>query len=107
METVSQEVYELVKAQVLAEIEAKKQEKRRIDLAADAVFAQAKRKYADKLAEKYGRGKWTWEVSNKFDLAKKTALECLGFKNARAAYLAGYGEDANKLAEEILEVMTR
>lgn len=108
MEKVSQEVYEQVKAQVLAELETKKLEKRRIDLAAQAVFAQAKRKYLDKLADKCGRGSGgnpTWIAWDKFIAATKLALELIGQKNARSAYLNGYAEEANKKAEQILEAI--
>lgn len=105
---VSQEMYEKVKAQVLEELEEKKRERRRIDLAAQAVFAKAQRKYLDKLADKFGRGEWggiTYEIHSKFKAATKLALELIGQKNARSAYLNGYAEDANKKAEQILEAM--
>ena len=111
MENVSNELYEQIKAQVLQEIENNKQEKRRINLAAEAVFAPALRKYKQRLANKFGKniygkyGNWTYEAAAKFDLAKDTALKSLGFKTARAAYLEGYGEEANAMAEKILEVL--
>ena len=105
MEGISTEVYEAIKEQVLAELEAKKLEKRRINLAADAVFAQAKRKYMQRLAEKFGESKQTYEVHNKFNFATKIALESYGCRNARQAYLGGYAEDVNKKAEQILELL--
>lgn len=113
MENVSNELYEQVKAQVLQEIENKKQEKRRINLAAEAVFAPALRKYKQRLANKFGKniygkyGNWTYEAAAKFDLAIKTALEFYGYRSARAAYLDGYGEDCNAIAEKILEVLVQ
>lgn len=108
MEQVSSKVYEQVRIQVLRELEVQKQKNRRINLAADAVFAQARRKYLDKVADKYGRGGHgnpTWESVDKFLSATKLALELIGQKNARTAYLNGYAEEANKKAEQILEAM--
>lgn len=113
MEKVSQEVYEQVKAEVLAEMEAKKLEKRRIDLAAQAVFAEARRKYFQKICDKWGKniygqyGVATMEACNKFESATKLALDLIGQKNARSAYLNGYAEDANKIAEQILEAILK
>ena len=110
---ISPEVYEAVKAKVLAELEAKKLEKRRIDLAAEAVFAQAKRKYLQRLADKYGRncygqlGARTHQVWEMYRNATKTALEMVGCKSAREAYLDGYAEDSNRRAEQILEAMLK
>lgn len=105
MEEISREIYDAVKAEVLADLEAKKLEKKRINLAADAVFAQARRKYMQRLAEKFADGKLTYEIHNKFNFATKIALESYGCKNARQAYLEGYAEDANKKAEQILELL--
>lgn len=110
---ISPEFYEAVKARVIAELEAKKFEKRRIDLAAQAVFAPAKRKYLQRLADKYGRncygklGAITSQVWDMFKNATKIALEMVGCKTSREAYLEGYGEDANRNAEQILEAMLK
>lgn len=108
MEMVSKEIYEQIKTQVLAEIEERKLNSRRIDLAAQAVFAQARKKYLDKIADKFGRGQWgniTGEIHNKFIAATKLALELIGERNARSAYLSGMADEANKKAEQIIEAM--
>jgi len=105
---ISKEVYEAVKAQVLRELEEKKREKRRIDLAVEEVFAPAHRKYYDKILDKFGRGPGGYGRKESIDVyfeATKTALAMLGFKSAREAYINGYAEEANQNAEKILEAM--
>lgn len=107
---ISKEVYEQVKAHVLEELHEKKLEKRRIDLAAEAVFAQAHRKYYDRVLDKFGRGPSGYgrvESVRIYLEATKTALAMLGFKTAREAYLEGYAEEANRNAERILEAILR
>ncbi len=110
---ISKEIYEEVKRQVLNELEEQKLKKRRIDLAAEAVFAEARRKYMQRLADKYGRdiygryGTITWQVTDKFNQATKMALVFVGERSARSAYINGKAEEANKKAEELLEMFLK
>ena len=107
---IPREVYEVAKQQILKEIEEKKIENRRINLAAEAVFAKARKNCLEQIALKKGARRNedgsvqingdAWDI---FLGATKLALTIVGERSSRSAYMNGNGEIANHLAEKICE----
>jgi hypothetical protein len=101
---IPKEVLQEVKDELLKEIEAKKQERKRIDLAAESIFGEVRSVYMQDIANKYGincwgqRGAITMDVNDIFNNICKTALAMVGEKTARSAYINGKGKLATGFA---------
>ena len=108
MEAVSNELYEQIKAQILNEIQSRKE----TSAEARAVFAGA-REYIPELEDKYGsrydeRLKIvSHNVYLLFEAVKKAALSAYGCLNPREACKAGRSGECGRLAEKILEVLLK
>lgn len=111
METVSQEVYERVRAQVIAELKeeqrARQRECERTRTAARHMFDELKAKYMPKLITNvmkfYPNRIDHYRIAyEKFEHITRTAISLLGERDAKSAYRNGKAEEAVKIAEKML-----
>lgn len=116
MEAVSQELYEQVRAQVLADLKTERreqsQENIRTNKAARAMFDELKAKYMPKLIANTmkmfpHRTDHYWISQDKFEHVTQMALSVVGERNTKTAYRNGKAEEAVKAAEEIFADMFR
>ena len=125
METqITPELYEQVKAMVLAEQRAtskaraaERAEQRRAfeeeNAKAQAMFEPVRRKYTPLLVQRYKNtfmsgGRSLYEIIDaKLAEAKTIALRILGYWNAIDAYRNNKAEEANQVASEILDAMLK
>lgn len=121
---ITPEIYEQVKAMVLAEQRAtakakaaERAERRRVieeeQAKAKAMFEPTRCKYTPLLAQRYKNTfingcRSLYDVINvKFAEATNVALRTLGYWNVLDAYRDNKAEEANKLASEILDAMLK
>lgn len=109
MEAISKEVYEYVRAQVLAEQKARRKESERQRQQAYAMFDELKEKFFPRLickyTQKFGNRVYDAEACarRQIENAEQGALYTLGERNCITAYKHGKAEEANEIASQILE----
>lgn len=109
MEAISKEVYEAVKAQVLAEQKERRKEAERQRQQAYRMFDELREKYLPKLmcryAQKFGNRFYDVEfcARRQIEQATQGAISSVGERNCLNAYKHGKAAEANEIATQILE----
>lgn len=113
MESISQEVYEQVRAQVVADLKAERlaqsRENTRVNKAARQMFDELKAKYMPKLITNVMKmypnrqNDHYWIASDKFDHITQMALSVIGERDAKHAYRNGKTNEAVQTAEKMLQ----